>query len=108
MRTQGDGDIDILSNAADGIPELIVTGELDSATSPRLHAAVDAVVEAGTSKVVVDLGGVSFMSSAGIGVIIGLTKTLRERGGSLQLRHVSGRVRHVLDVTGVLSYLDIQ
>lgn len=52
----------------------------------------------GFGKIVLDLGGVSLISSAGVGMLIAGTKTLRETGGDLRLSNLTDRVYNVLVV----------
>ncbi|GAB3085295.1 STAS domain-containing protein [Micromonospora schwarzwaldensis] len=84
-----------------GCTVLEVRGELDMATSPQLHEALQRLVDAGTRQVVVDLAGVGFMDSSGLGALVVMFKALREAGGRLVLAAVRPPVRSVLAVTSV-------
>lgn len=80
---------------------LDVRGEIDLYTSPQLRDAIDREVGGGTPKVLVDLAGVSFMDSSGLGVLVGSLKRSRERGGELALVCTEGSVLKVLTITGL-------
>lgn len=80
---------------------LDVNGEVDLYTSPQLRDAIDREVGEGTSRVVVDLTGVTFMDSSGLGVLVGSLKRSRERGGELALVCTEGSVLKVLTITGL-------
>lgn len=80
---------------------LDVRGEVDLYTSPQLREAIDREVSGGTPKVLVDLTGVSFMDSSGLGVLVGSLKRSRERGGELALVCTEGSVLKVLTITGL-------
>ena len=84
---------------AEGLVVLTVEGEIDVESSPELGAALDDV-EA-DRHVVLDLGGVAFMDSSGLKVLIGQTVRRGEAGGSLYVRNPSPAVRRVVDVTGL-------
>ncbi|MFI2712313.1 STAS domain-containing protein [Micromonospora sp. NPDC018662] len=84
-----------------GCTVLEVRGELDMATSPRLHEALQRLIDAGDRQVVVDLAGVGFMDSSGLGALVVMFKALREAGGRLVLAAVRPPVRSVLAVTSV-------
>jgi len=73
-------------------------GELDAATAPVLAEALDRL---GTADVSLDLAEVSFMDSAGVQVIAGVTRRLSASGGSLDVRAVSPVVERVLVITGL-------
>jgi anti-sigma B factor antagonist len=60
-----------------------VEGELDLYTAPQLRDAVLAAVADGADHVVLDLTGVPFMDSSGLGVVVACLKRLREGGGDL-------------------------
>ncbi|MEW6638259.1 MAG: STAS domain-containing protein, partial [Actinomycetota bacterium] len=73
-----------------GVPVIRVSGEVCIHTAPRLRSTLqDAIRETGwrdgRAAVVVDLGGVSFMDSTGISVLLGETRAFREAGGELRL-----------------------
>ncbi|MGC4893670.1 STAS domain-containing protein [Micromonospora sp. DT31] len=84
-----------------GCTVLEVRGELDMATSPQLREGLQRLVDAGDRQVVVDLAGVGFMDSSGLGALVLMFKALREVGGRLCLAAVQPAVRTVLTVTSV-------
>ncbi len=49
------------------------------------------LVDRGLVKVVVDLGGVTYIDSSGVGMIVAKMKTLKDHGGDLKLLHLSPR-----------------
>ena len=61
------------------------------------------VVEGGSRKVLVNLGGTTQIDSSGISTIVRTFVTLERGGGSLKLLSPKGRVRDVLEVTRLLS-----
>jgi anti-sigma B factor antagonist len=62
---------------------LTVRGELDLYTAPALRDRVLAAAAEGQRRLVIDLSGVPFMDSSGLGVIVACLKRLRESGGEL-------------------------
>lgn len=58
-----------------------VTGDVDLFTAPELRQRLFAAVGRGTRRVVVDLSEVTFIDSAGLGVLIGAHRRLEPRGG---------------------------
>jgi anti-sigma B factor antagonist len=67
---------------------------------------VNAAVAAGRLKVVVDLAGVTYIDSAGIGVLIGRYLSLRRRGGDLKLANLTMRSHRVMTITHLLTVFD--
>ncbi|MGC5028432.1 STAS domain-containing protein [Micromonospora sp. DT229] len=78
-----------------------VHGELDMATSPQLREGLQRLIDAGDRQVVVDLAGVGFMDSSGLGALVVMFKALRDIDGRMCLAAVQPAVRNVLTVTSV-------
>ena len=87
-----------------GVPVVAASGEVDLATFAELQATIEEAVErAGNSPgaMILDLHGVDFFDSMGIGVLVGSTRKLRERGGEVYLVAREGPCLRVLTVTGL-------
>ena len=78
-----------------------VKGEVDLYTAPRLKERMADLTAQGRSQLAVDLEGVEFMDSTGLGVLIGGLKRCREAGGTLALLRPREPVRKVLTITGL-------
>ena len=62
---------DIGARQIDAVTVVAVVGTQDSVTAPQLESAIADAVTAAAGAIVVDLGGVDFLSSAGMGVLMG-------------------------------------
>lgn len=95
----------------DGIGVAVVTGNADAATAPELTRALIDHIEGGSSRVVADLSGLEYSSSAGLRAILAAVKLARTSGGDFRLAAVREQVRRVLDLTGfstiIRSYDDV-
>ena len=80
---------------------LDVEGEVDVFTAPKMREAILGLLTGGTDKLIVNLAGVGFMDSTGLGVLVGGLKRVKERNGTLALAGVQGTVMRVLSVTGL-------
>jgi anti-sigma B factor antagonist len=98
-------DVDVSDQ--DGWTLLRVTGELDVATAPRLRQEAVRVVSEGRLQLVMDLSGVDFLDSTGLGVIIGVLKRVRGHGGELVLAGLSPQVSKVFEITRVSEIVQI-
>jgi anti-sigma B factor antagonist len=85
----------------DGRATVAVTGEVDVATAPLLRSGLHSVVDEGATQLRIDLTAVTFIDSAGLGVLIGILKRLREQGGSVELLRLQPGPRKVVEITGL-------
>lgn len=80
---------------------LQVSGELDLHTSPALRDSVFELLEAGASRLAIDVEHVGFMDSSSLGILVMALKRIREKGGDLALVGVNGSPLKVLALTGI-------
>lgn len=83
------------------VPLVRVAGDMDVATVPELDAAIQKRLADGYLVLVLDLAGVTFLDSSGLGVLVSHHKTLRRQSGSLRIANASPRVLAVLSITGL-------
>jgi anti-sigma B factor antagonist len=67
--------------------------------SEAVQATIDALVESGKRKVLVNLENVSWINSTGLGILIAGFSSLQKSGGKLKLVNVSQRIESLLAVT---------
>lgn len=80
---------------------LALDGRLNMVAAPRLKAAVDASVQGGRARLVVDMSAVTFMDSSGLGALIAGLKRARQGKGDLRIAGVSEQVATVLRLTNL-------
>lgn len=85
----------------DGRTIVTASGELDVHTAPGLKSRLDALSQQPDPALVVDLGGVGFIDSTGLGVLVTTLKHVRESGGTLDVVVSSPRVLRVFALTGL-------
>ena len=81
-------------------------GRLDTITSPDLEGQINAVV-GDASKLILDLGNLEYISSAGLRVILGATQAMEGKGDMI-VRNPSQAVREVFDLTGFSNLFHIE
>jgi anti-sigma B factor antagonist len=86
---------------------LAVTGEVDVYTAPRLREKLVELVSQNKLQVIVDLEGVDFLDSTGLGVLVGGLKRLRSHDGDLGLVCSQPRVLKVFEITGLTKVFAI-
>ena len=93
--------VEELAGAGEGWAVARVAGELDVATAPRLREQLVAVLTDGRHHVVLDLSGVGFLDSTGLGVIVGVLKRARTLGGDLRLVCPNPTIRRIFEITAL-------
>lgn len=83
---------------------LVLTGRLDTITSPQLEAELNLD---GVTKLVFDLNALDYISSAGLRVMLTAQKTMMTRG-EMELLNVKPLVREVFDMTGFSAFFTIR
>jgi anti-sigma B factor antagonist len=85
-----------------------VTGDitLSKGGDVLLKDKVHSLLQQGHKNLLVDLSGVSYVDSAGLGQLVQAYATTRNRGGALKLLNVTKRLRDLLVVTKLLTVFD--
>ena len=92
--------LDVQTRQADnGATVVAPTGRLDVAGAPALKDAISEVVKIGQPRIVIDMEGVSFVDSTGLGSVIAALKQIRGSQGELRLAAPNQQVRVVLELT---------
>jgi anti-sigma B factor antagonist len=78
---------------------LVVKGDVDVYTAPRLREKLVELVSEGARKIVVDLDGVDFLDSTGLGVLVGGLKRARSHDGDISLVCTRARILKVFELT---------
>lgn len=85
-----------------------LTEEIDHHTTEIIRRRADYEIQRYIPrKAIFDFNSVTFMDSAGIGMIIGRYKLLTMLGGTLEIKNVSPSVEKILRMSGVLKIINI-
>jgi anti-sigma B factor antagonist len=80
---------------------VMVQGRVDSSTAPQFSKALDAIIEKDVYKIVVDMGGLEYMSSAGFRALLAAQRSCkRYNRGEVVLASVPERIREALELAG--------
>jgi anti-sigma B factor antagonist len=80
---------------------VVVGGEVDVYTAPRLREAVVSAIDSGSLRLVVDVDKVEFLDSTGVGVLVGALKKVRSGGGTLDIVCTQPRLLKIFEITGL-------
>lgn len=100
-------DFGVVTRQAGAYTVVEVTGEFDVYTAPVLEESLGDLVDGGQRNIVVDLTGVTFMDSTGLGLLIKALKWTREQDGSLRIVANTEKVLKVFRVTGLDTVLSL-
>jgi anti-sigma B factor antagonist len=86
---------------------IAVSGEIDVYTAPKLREKLISLVESGNYHLVVDMEGVEFLDSTGLGVLVGGLKRVRAHDGWIDLVSTQGRILRIFRITGLSKVFSI-
>ncbi len=101
-----------ISSAEEQVNGLAVTtinveGFLDSSTFPELQEHLEELIHKENYRIIVDLGKLDYISSAGIGVLMGMLQEVRGNDGDLKLINMSSKIRNLFDMLGFSQIIRI-
>jgi anti-sigma B factor antagonist len=104
--------MDITHKALKRVDLVAVSGRVDSNTAPDLEATFRAINDEGRFRIVVDMSDLTFVSSAGLRVLVSSLKNCRRYNrGDLRLAQVPERINDVLEIAGLdamfTTYADV-
>ena len=91
----------------DGVQQLTLTGRLDSETSSSLEKSMQTLFESNGSRTLIDFSALSYVSSAGLRVVLMAAKRAKQSQGLLVLCGLLPHVREVFEISGFLKILDV-
>lgn len=94
------GNLTVQSNMGGDIAVVTADGTIDSETAPQLDEELARVVS-DKNKIVIDLKGVGYMSSAGIRAIVKASQAAERNGGAVKLASVPEEIQSVLYTVGL-------
>ncbi len=87
---------------------LEITEEIDHHTTEKIKRRADYEIERFMPrKTIFDFNSVTFMDSAGIGMLIGRYKMAKMFGGTIEIKNVKPNIKRILEMCGVLKLVPI-
>ena len=87
---------------------LKITEEIDEHTTEKLRRKIDnEITRFLPRKVIFDFSNVSFMDSAGIGMVLGRYKMIKMLGGTLEMENVNKSLKKIFDMSGITKICPI-
>lgn len=82
-------------------------GALDAAAFPRLETLLNGLRERQRHRLILDCAGLDYISSAGLGALIGFARRARENQGDLKLARLSPKIANIVELLGFHKILEI-
>ncbi|MFZ1642197.1 MAG: anti-sigma factor antagonist [Candidatus Contendobacter sp.] len=95
--------IEVEVSTQGGVTVVTVAGEIDGGSAPGLQARILSLLQQDGS-LILDLGGVTYMSSAGLRVLLLLYRQAVSRNGRVALAGVAETIKDTMAVTGFLKF----
>jgi anti-sigma B factor antagonist len=95
--------MDVTIRELDSVYVIELDGQLDGTTSPAVQEQIEALLQPG-SQIALDLSKVTYMSSAGLRVLLVLARQVEATGSRLVLVGLLEEVRDTMSITGFLGF----
>lgn len=82
-------------------------GKFDTGTSPKVESALKEVSSKGDTKILISFDKVSYISSAGLRVLLSFAKSLKSLDGNLRICRLNEVTKEVFEVSGFSSILNV-
>lgn len=102
-----DGVIDVKEEKQGEVLILHITGRLDALSTPETEKKVFHFINQGENKLLLDFSGVDYISSAGMRMLLALTKKLKPLSGQLVLCSITTNVMDVFKMSGFDHVLEL-
>jgi anti-sigma B factor antagonist len=90
-----------------GFTIIAVSGEIDVYTAPKLREKLISLADGGSFQLIVDMEGVEFLDSTGLGVLVGGLKRVRSQDGWIDLVCTQSRILRIFKITGLNKVFSI-
>jgi len=100
-------ELSLSTRVEDGVAIIAASGDVDVYSAPVLRGRIMDLVDAGHIHIVVDLEGLDFLDSTGLGVLVGGLKRVRARRGSIRIVCARETVLRPFRITGLTKVFAI-
>ena len=94
-------------NDKNDIKVIAFTGNLDTNTAPDAEKEINALIENGATKILINFENLGYISSAGLRLLLRTGKQLKSREGSLRICSLNVTVKEVFDMSGFSMLFNI-
>jgi anti-anti-sigma factor len=99
--------MEIQRKSQDGVAIFTLVGSLDAISAPDTGKKLLAHIDEGDTKIVMDLSGLNYISSAGLQTILKVTRKIKTVDGGFVLASLTSNVKDVIELSGFTVFLSI-
>ncbi|HSF14777.1 MAG TPA: STAS domain-containing protein [Vicinamibacteria bacterium] len=99
--------MNITTNVVESVALVHLEGNLDTNTADLAEQTLNELIDSGTTKILVNLARVAFVSSAGLRVLLATAKRLRRTDGDLRISNLNEMVNQVFEISGFTAILSV-
>ncbi|MDT4913057.1 MAG: anti-sigma factor antagonist [Pseudonocardiales bacterium] len=101
-------DLDLSASEDGGRAVLTLVGAVDVESRAQVQSACQRLLNDGPVGLVIDMSGVTFIDSTGIGALVEVAHNAQDLGITFTIRRPSTRVQRIIQVTGLADVWDIE
>ncbi|PKQ17152.1 MAG: anti-sigma B factor antagonist [Actinobacteria bacterium HGW-Actinobacteria-7] len=94
-------ELEITSDSQGDVCTVVIKGELDVYSAPRLKEELVARLDSGCNQLVLNMEGVGFVDSSGLGVLVSALRRARERDGGVRIICTKENILKIFRITGL-------
>ena len=103
-----DSALTIVERQVEDVVVLVLSGQMLIDDGDLLFGRrVRDLIDRGQVKIIVDLGGVTYIDSSGVGMLVGKLQTVRDKGGDIRLLHVTTRGQRLFGMLKILTLFEV-
>jgi len=99
--------MDIIEKKQENVNVISLSGRLDAYCANEVEKKLDSLIEAGQSRLVVDLDKLEYISSSGLRVFLAALKKARKQQGDIKLACLKPFIKEVFDIAGFSQLFNI-
>jgi anti-sigma B factor antagonist len=80
-------------------------GNCDLYSAPKFKASILKRIESGVGRILIDMSGIDYLDSTGVGAIISVLQAARRTGGEVRFQGLKGSPRRLLERTSILPLM---
>ena len=100
--------LEIVEKESHGVTVLALSGRVTlGEETNRLRSKIREALDKGKTRLVLDLGGVSYIDSSGLGTLVSSFATAASQGGTIKLANLTKRFQEQLNITKLVTVFDV-